>query len=178
MKKKVRYAVGAVGAVPTLGLMIPAATAATTAPHATKTAKQVRITGLGHAAAADPVSSISSSLLKGSSLRVVCTGHQGNHHSKSGMYIRFYSAAYPNNKTCIGTIELSTIDRGSELHGWVHNHYGDFCKHNGVPLEQEWTCKALFRRTSLAVIGVLSNAPHSSAVGINSIYPFRHNGFN
>jgi hypothetical protein len=176
VKKKVRYAVGAVGAVPALGLMIPAAAAAS-APHAAKTAKQVRITGPSHAAMADPASSISSSLLNGS-LRAICSGHQGNHRSESGMVVRFYSAPYANSKTCIGTIEVSTIDRGSLLRGWVSNHYGAFCMHSGVPLEQEWTCKDPFRRRNLAVVGVLSNAPHSSARRVASLYPFRHNHFN
>lgn len=37
MKKKVRYAIGAIGAVPALGLMAPAANAAPIAAHAQKT---------------------------------------------------------------------------------------------------------------------------------------------
>jgi hypothetical protein len=154
LKKKVRYLVGAIGAAPALGLMVPAAaTAAQSAPKAAKTVS------LRNTVVPD----------------VSCTANVGNHTTHSGTTLKFYSKA-EGTRTCIGTIEgSSTLGTGTTFVA-VHTVNGSFCSKEYASHKITEVCRAEFTRDDLSVFAN-GFSTHGPILFAYSEYPFKHNGF-
>jgi hypothetical protein len=89
--KKVRYALGAAGAIPAIGLMAPATTAAANTPAHKTTAKTV---SLRHTSATPAASG--------------CTGNTEAKASNISITLKFWHTYHPSFGTsCIGTVETS-----------------------------------------------------------------------
>jgi hypothetical protein len=95
--KKVRYLMGAVGAAPALGLIMPTAPAAAVATHSAKAAaKQV---SLGHSAAGAPAASAVTAATS-------CKGTTEVHSKNAGYSNTFwYTKAASGIAICVGTVE-------------------------------------------------------------------------
>jgi hypothetical protein len=186
VNKKIRYAIGAVGAVPALA-MIPGQFAAPAA-HAVKTAattgKKVRTVYATDTAVFATTSSRSSTSPAISPNVGSCTGSKGHHNTQNGITVRFYTRPAGTGRTCVGTIKVSdTGDFISSIGGYVQNSHGVFCYFakagNGVTTD---TCRRVFDNTngfgtkqSLIVAGFstfLSVPTH-----VKSVVPFKNNGF-
>ena len=107
MKKKVRYALGAAGAVPALGMMMPAAAAATA--HAPKTT--AKTVSLQHSSAAASG----------------CTGTIEAHASMHSVHLEFWHTDNPTyGTTCIGTVK-TVFSRPLYSHSYdrvrIYAHY-------------------------------------------------------
>jgi hypothetical protein len=188
MNKKIRYAIGAVGAVPALA-MIPGHFAAPAA-HAGKTAattgKKVRTIYATDTAAFTPTSIISSTSPNISQNTGTCSGSKGNHNTQNGITVRFYTKAMKGNRTCVGTIKVSdTGDFIQSIGGYVQNSHGVFCHFakpgNGVTTDR---CRGVFRNTngfgtpqSLIVAGFSTSDVFGSVEHVKSVVPFKGNGF-
>lgn len=185
MNKKIRYAMGAVGAMPALA-MIPGQLAAPAA-HAGKTAattgKKVRTIYARDTAFAATASSLSPNISPNVGS---CTGNTGHHNKHSDVTVRFYTRPVIPNRTCIGTIKVS--DSGIQVFqvsGQVHNSGGVFCAfHGGIQQTVvSHRCRRVFRNDSgfnapspLTVSGF--GSPFVGATGkVRSTIPFRNDGF-
>jgi hypothetical protein len=164
MNKKIRYAIGAVGAVPALA-MIPghfAAPAAHAGKAAATTGKKVRTIYATDTAAFTPTSIISSTSPNISQNTGTCSGSKGNHNTQNGITVRFYTKAMKGNRTCVGTIKVSKPG-------------------NGVTTDR---CRGVFRNTngfgtpqSLIVAGFSTSDVFGSVEHVKSVVPFKGNGF-
>lgn len=181
MNKKIRYAIGAVGAVPVLA-MIPGQFAAPAA-HAGKTAettgKKVRTVYATDTAVFAPTSTISSTSPAISPNVGSCRGTNGHHVVSNSGALRFYSAP-EGTRTCIGTIQVSTPYPKS-IGGGVNNintvGRADFCSfRNSVASVSHIRCRRIFIRDKLSVSGFITNGLNINKV-LNMRYPFRDNGF-
>lgn len=187
MNKKIRYAIGAVGAMPTLA-MIPGQLAAPAA-HAGKTAattgKKVRTVYARDTAAFASTTTTSTSPAISPNVGS-CTGITGHHNKHSDVTVRFYSRPVSPNRTCIGTIKVS--DSGIQVFqvsGQVHNSGGVFCKFSGGIQQTvvSHRCRRVFRNDNgfnapspLTVSGF--GVPFVGATGkVRSTIPFRNDGF-
>jgi hypothetical protein len=159
MKKKVRFIVGAVGAIPAIGLLTPAATAAPAHVTAKKVGKTVA--------------------LHGSAAAATCTAH--NKHvaiSASGLYMKFYSEPV-GTRTCIGLINVEGTSRHVTGQVFstsveVFNTNGNFCEQKDHDASHNFHCNHTFVRTRLAVSATafgISGSPRSWHV--RSPYPFK-----
>jgi hypothetical protein len=138
MSKKVRYAVGALGALPALGLLTPQATAAaTTAAHAH--GKTVR-TDLVHQRAVAP------------DAHCVANSYSPHSKTKSSVHLKFWTKPGPAKTTCIGTIEVSAPGATS-VSEYVSNHNGHFCsdRTNNGTTKLTFVCRDYFQNLSLGV---------------------------
>ena len=98
--KKVRYLMGAVGAAPALGLILPAAPAAAAAPHSAKaTAKTV---SLGHSAAGAAGAAAASAVTAATSCKGTTEVHSKNSHYSETFW---YTKAAGGVAICVGTVE-------------------------------------------------------------------------
>jgi hypothetical protein len=187
MNKKIRYAMGAVGAMPALA-MIPAQLAAPAA-HAGKTpattGKKVRTvyardTAAFTSATTSPSTSPAISPNVGS-----CTGTTGHHNTSHGVTVRFYTRPVPPNRTCIGTIKVSdTALLTSSVGGSVVNsrvHGGCFFE-VGKSIASH-RCRRVFlndsgfdARSPLTVVG-FQVAFGTRTASVFSTVPFKDNGF-
>jgi hypothetical protein len=161
MNKKIRYAIGAVGAVPALA-MIPgqfAAPAAHAGKTATATGKTVRTVYARDTAAFATTSSTSPAISPNVGS---CTGTIGNHTTHSDITVRFYDRRAGTDRTCIGTIKVSATGFNSSVGGRVANsHNTHFCSFffPGKTVASH-RCRRVFDNTSgfdapspLAVVG-------------------------
>jgi len=139
MSKKVRYALGAIGAVPALGLLTPVAAAATTTAHAS--GKSVKTVSLAHQGGAPEAAS--------------CLASRVHSVENSGVLLRFWSKP-EGSRTCIGTIHVShfPIGTGSQIEGIVGNNNGLFCNHLAGGHDANFVCRRIFVRAGLFVQGV------------------------
>jgi hypothetical protein len=186
VNKKMRYAIGAVGAVPALAMIpgqfaTPAAHAGTTATATGKRVRTVYATDTAVFATTSGTSSTSS----GTSPNVgSCTGSKGHHNTQNGITVRFYTRPVPGNRTCVGTIKVSdTGDFITSIGGFVSNSRGTYCKFfkrgNGVTTD---TCRRVFDNTNgYGTPQSLIVAGFSTFLGIKtyvkSVVPFKNNGF-
>jgi hypothetical protein len=188
VNKKIRYAIGAVGAVPALA-MIPGQFAAP-AVHAGKTAattgKKVRTVYATDTAVFAGTSGISSASPSTSPNVGSCTGSVGHHNKSHDVTVRFYTRPVAGNRTCIGTIKVSDSgDQVFQVSGRVHNAGGPFCAFHGGTQQTIVTdrCRRVFRndngylsRSPLTVSGF--GVPFIGATGtVTSTVPFRNDGF-
>jgi hypothetical protein len=188
VNKKMRYAIGAAGAVPALA-MIPGQFAAPAA-HAGKTAvttgKKVRTVYATDMAVFTPTSIISSTSPNISQNNGTCSGSKGNHNTQNGITVRFYTKPEKGNRTCVGTIKVSdTGDLIQSIGGYVQNSHGVFCHFaksgGGVTTDR---CRGIFRNTngagtpqSLIVAGFSTSAIFGDVEHVKSFVPFKGNGF-
>ena len=182
MNKKIRYAMGAVGALPALA-MIPGQLAAP-ASHAGKTtattgkkvrtiyARDAAFTATSSSASASPALT-SSEIAKGS-----CKGTTGHHIGNDTVTVRFFSAP-AGSRTCIGTIQTSTASYDA-AGGGVNNintvSRPDFCSFQGTLDISHIRCRRIFVRDKLSVSGTATNGV-GAVTSIHSHYPFRKDGF-
>jgi hypothetical protein len=185
VNKKIRYAIGAVGAVPALAMITgpfaaPAAHAATTAV----TGKKVRTIYARDTALFAPASAINSASPSTSPNVGSCTASKGHHNTQNGVTVRFYTRPVPSNRTCVGTIKVS--DTGDLVHyvgGFVRNSHGTFCKFSTVNSVVTDRCRRVFDNTngyltpqSLIVAG-FSKSYFGFSDHVYSVVPFKNNGF-
>ena len=188
MNKKIRYAMGAVGAMPALA-MIPAQFAAPAA-HAGKTAattgKKVRTVYARDTAFAAGTSSPSPNISPNVGS---CRGNTGHHNKHSDVTVRFYTRAIiSQNRTCIGTIKVSDSSPfTSRVGGFVSNSgVGAGCFFSAGHLVVSHRCRRVFRNDNgfdaphpLTVrgFGALGDFQSNVASTINSRGQFRNDGF-
>ncbi len=157
MSKKVRYAVGAIGTVPALGLLAAPAAAGASAPaHTAK--KMVRTASAGlRQGALSPTSSSC----------IASNKHTDNTTTK---HLTFWSKPV-GSRTCIGTIIFSwTGADGTAASGHVHTINGNFCVHAVSGTKIQFACRQTFVHTSLKVCGGETHAGFTST--ICDKYPF------
>jgi len=156
MSKKVRYALGAIGAVPALGLLTPPATgAAAAAPTASQSVKTV---SLAHHSAVPEAAS--------------CLASRVHSVDTFGVLLRFWSKP-EGSRTCIGTIHVShpAGGHGSKVQGFVGNDNGTFCNHTAGGHDANFVCRRIFVRAGLFVEGTWWSS--GIIVGnANLAYPF------
>jgi hypothetical protein len=184
VNKKMRYAMGAVGAMPALA-MVPAQFA-TPAVHTGKTTatsgKKVRTIFATDTAFATTTSSTGSAAISpnvGS-----CTGTNGHHNKHSDVTVRFYSKPALPNRTCIGTIKVS--DSGfatSSVGAYIQNSNGIFCQFSVGKTVASHRCRRVFEDTNgfnaqhpLTVVGFGINVLNVEAKVFSTI-PFPGKGF-
>jgi hypothetical protein len=194
VNKKIRYAMGAVGAMPALA-MIPGQLAAP-AVHAGKTAattgKTVRTVYARDTAAFATTSTTTTASSAISPNVGACTGNTGHHTKTSNVTVRFYTRLFPTeNRTCVGTIKVTgSAFLETTAGGWVHNSGGTFCFFSANKTTTSHRCRAVFRndngfnaRSPLQVVGFSSSFPggiqtQTKAIStINASGHFRNNGF-
>jgi hypothetical protein len=192
VNKKIRYAIGAVGAVPALAMIpgqfaAPAAHAGKTA--ATTTGKKVRTVYATDTAAFGPASSRSSTSPAISPDVGSCTGNTGHHTTSHGVTVRFYTRAAPPGRTCIGTIKVSdTAVLTSAVGGSVANaNNNGFCLFAVHAKIATHTCRRVFLNTSgantrqaLTVVGfqdAFSTARTAQVFSVIHSGHFKNNGF-
>jgi hypothetical protein len=140
MRKQVRYAIGAIGVAPALGLMMPAATAAA-ATHAAPAKTGKTVSARHYAAAATPAAT--------------CSGVNKHMTSFSGVMLKFWSAA-DGSDTCVGTIDVSVGLEFLKVHTTgtsVINNNGRFCTYFRSGDKGSFTCRHAFDRAGLRVRG-------------------------
>jgi hypothetical protein len=191
VNKKIRYAIGAVGAVPALA-MIPGQFAAPAA-HAGKTAaaatgKKVRTVYATDTAVFATTSSRSSTSPAISPNVGSCKGNTGHHNTQDGVTVRFYTKAVPPGRTCIGTIKVSdTAVLTSSVGGSVVNsHPTNYCVFTVRAKIASHRCRRVFLNTSgfdtpraLTVVG-FQDAFGTRTASVFSVIQsghFKNNGF-
>jgi hypothetical protein len=183
VNKKIRYAIGAVGAVPVLA-MIPgqfAAPAAHAGTTTTATGKKVRTVYATDTAVFATTSTSSTSPAISPNVGS-CTGNTGHHNTHSDVTVRFYSRPAGTGRTCIGTIKVS--DSGfltAGVGGYVQNSRNTFCAFSAGKAVTSDRCRRVFLNTSgylqkaLRVAGWGSNGLVTASV--KSVVPFKGKGF-
>jgi len=133
MGKRVRYALGAAGAVPALGLLMPVAAGAPAAEHSpSKSGKTVSLA---------------------QQRRATCTASRKHTHASFSLHLTFWSKPV-NGRTCIGTIKLTySGSLGSKIRGSVINNNGVFCRHTVAGKNITITCRQTYARAGLSVAG-------------------------
>jgi hypothetical protein len=159
MSKKVRYAIGAAGIVPALGLLTPPAAGALAPVHASK--KTVRTAPFGSAQASSS-----------NSPDFTCIASKGYTVSASSMKLRFWSRP-AGSRTCIGTIEVTYAGPNAHRTGAsVSNAFGQFCVQTAAGTHITDTCRRVFRRRDLRVLGIEIHPNGIPFAQISDVYPF------
>jgi len=163
VKKKIRYAIGAVGAMPVLAMAAQFTAPAAHAGTAT--------TGTGKKAR--------TMYARGTPQDTSCSGSIGHHKAQDGFTIHYYTAPESAHHSCVGTIQLNYDGSLGNIYmsGWVHTVNGNYCKF-GTPnaaMQTGITCREIFTTSSLHVHGQSTVEP---ANGVTATYPFANNGFN
>lgn len=139
--KKVRYAWGAVGAVPAIGVMLaPAAAvtpqaAAATAKTATSTAKTVSLRHTSAPAQLSAAFASTSASYASTSVNTTggCTGHTAATKSNASMTMKFWHTFHPAFDTsCIGTVQASffkKLSSSSHFRVRIYAHHLDGTKY-------------------------------------------------
>lgn len=168
MSKKVRYAIGAIGVVPALGVLAqPAAASAHPPKQPAHTSKTVRIVQPGHTHA-HPFSASSAP----STTNLTCTASRKHTVHASFLTLTFWSKPV-SGRTCVGTIDVAYSGNNPNHTGaLVQNAFGQFCIQNAAGRTITDTCRHVFRRNSLRVIGVERNANGSPFAAVSDYYPF------
>jgi hypothetical protein len=185
VNKKIRYAIGAVGAVPALAMIpgqlaVPAAHAGTTAATGKKV-RTIYATDTAMLAPASSRSSVSSAAISPDTGS--CVASQGHHITQNGITVRFYARPVAGNRTCIGTIKVSDgADLALSIGGYVQNSHGIFCKFSTGNTVTTDRCRRVFANTngfdtpqSLVVAG-FSHSIFGYAHAY-SVVPFKNKGF-
>lgn len=186
MNKKIRYAIGAVGAMPLLAMTpgqfaAPAAHAGITAATTGKKVRTVYATDTAVFATASSRSSTSPAISPNVGS---CTGTTGHHTKQGDVTVRFYTRAVGADRTCVGTIKVSDTSLfNSFVRGHVQNLNGShFCTFVGNGSVATHVCRRVFENTtgtlakSLTVVGAGVDI-FSNVTSAKSKYPFRNNGF-
>lgn len=151
MRKSVRLAIGAAGAVPAFGLLAvpadavaksPAPTAKKASAHAS-THKTVRLFADDHHSTLIPDSSCIASNLNTAS------------NAQRSFHLKFFSKPIDSKHTCIGTIQFSYTGPSPRhsVKAWVENNNGTFCVSTAVGRSISYRCRREFVNGGLVVCG-------------------------